>query len=131
VTGSAFSDAWFLEAVGWSEAGVTLVELISTADYIDHAILTRDEIEGAVDRLRPAGLLRVDEGRFVLTEAGQSLRRAHERLGVLARIGRLAADPALAPPAAHATSARRWRLPEAEYRRALTKYQSGFPADDA
>ena len=56
-------------------AGTSLRDLIATADYINHAIPTDEEIEGGINRLARAGLVTVEEGYFHLTPAGRLLLR--------------------------------------------------------
>ena len=70
------SDAWVFISINPSEAGTTLEFLIATADWINHAIPTQNEIEGAVNRLAQAGLLRVEADKFFLTEPGHEIQRS-------------------------------------------------------
>jgi hypothetical protein len=70
------SDAWIFISLNPSETGTTLESLIATADWINHAILTQAEIEGAVNRLTQAGLLHVEADKFLLTERGHEIHRS-------------------------------------------------------
>jgi len=67
------SDAWIFISMAFyqGEAGTSLRDLIATADYINHAIPTDDEIEAAINRLSSAGLVTVQDDHFYLTAAGR------------------------------------------------------------
>ncbi|HEX2696171.1 MAG TPA: hypothetical protein VHM28_00590 [Anaerolineales bacterium] len=66
------SDAWIFLSI-MNTKGVDLRTVIATADYINHAIPTKEEIEGAVNRLAAAGLIGVEGGLFKLTPSGSRL----------------------------------------------------------
>jgi hypothetical protein len=70
-----WSDAWLLLAVGCRLGAepVSLPELIATADGIQHAVPTFDEVDGALARLTAAGLVTVHERAIRLTAAGKDL----------------------------------------------------------
>ncbi len=70
-----WSDAWVLAATTDSRRGCSLSELIGVADGINHAIPTRDELAAAIGALRAAGLLKVEDDRFVLTPDGKALKK--------------------------------------------------------
>ena len=67
-----WSDAWVLLAVGCrlSLDEISLRELIATADGIQHAVLTFDELDGGLTRLSSTGLLAVSDAGVGLTPAG-------------------------------------------------------------
>jgi hypothetical protein len=73
-----WSDAWVLTAIMAvdKEAGSTLTEIVAAADMINHAIVLESEIEPAVRKLSGAGLIRVRQGRFFLTEPGREMTAA-------------------------------------------------------
>jgi hypothetical protein len=79
----AWSDAWIYTAIRISDRGegVTLSDLMTAADVVNHAYPTDAEITQAVRRLIGAGLVDVRDGRFQLTAAGASLNP--RRLGGL------------------------------------------------
>ncbi len=54
-----WSDAWILLATVYSARGqpAVLPEVIAAADYIQHAIVTYEEMEGALARLTAGGLI--------------------------------------------------------------------------
>lgn len=51
----------------------TLDELYAAADHINCAIPTHEEIQGGINRLASAGLVRVEEGRFTLSDLGRQM----------------------------------------------------------
>lgn len=53
------SDAWLLEAIKFSEGnnGATLRDIIATADYINHAIMTYSEFDSGTKKLLTCGLI--------------------------------------------------------------------------
>src|SRR5690349_682583 len=78
------SDAWILTSMAFHQrrAGTSLRDLIATAEYINHAIPSEDEIEGAINRLASAGLVTVEEDYFYVTRAGRDALRQFHRKGV-------------------------------------------------
>ena len=78
-----WSDAWLLLAVGMvsKSEGAVLRDIIGAADAIQHAIVTRDELNGAIGRLARTGILRFQDGRLWLTGKGRRLLTAAERVG--------------------------------------------------
>lgn len=76
------SDAWIFLSLSKVEEGTTLEALLAKADWINHAILTAEEIEGAVNRLSAAGLVKFEGQIFFLTESGRALyKEFHDRKG--------------------------------------------------
>ena len=78
-----WSDVWVLQAViaATSQASpFSLDTLIATADAINHAVLTREELNGALARLSRAGYITASAaGSVELTPAGRTLARAVAR----------------------------------------------------
>jgi hypothetical protein len=122
-----FSDAWFLESLGWTSreegTGAMLVDVISAADYINHAVLTREEIEGAVNRLRSAGLLEVTGERFLLTAAGTERRERADDPSVYKRMRQLEQQ---LQRLVIESSAEAWRLSETAYAAIVAAYLAKF-----
>ncbi len=58
------TDAWILWSVAADATGSTLTDIIARADYVNHAIPNREEVESAVSKGLQVGLLLTD-GRFV------------------------------------------------------------------
>jgi len=55
-----YSDAWLLEAIKLAETGdkgATLTDIIQTADYINHAIMTNSEFTTGTRKLKNLGLI--------------------------------------------------------------------------
>ncbi len=73
------SDAWILLALVLNHAkgGATLPEIIAVANFINHAIPTRDELEGALNRLLAANYIAVHGKRFDVT---QPVMAAYDRV---------------------------------------------------
>lgn len=65
-----WSDVWLLQSimVGGGKAGVTLFNIISVGDAINHAIFGDDELESGFSRLTVGGLIVEREGKFFPTE---------------------------------------------------------------
>jgi hypothetical protein len=80
----ASSDAWLLHAVllAAKEGEAALDEVVGTADMIQHAMLTFDEIDGGVARLSRAGLLAIKDKRFQLSPAAAALGRRLAKLSL-------------------------------------------------
>ena len=65
-----WSDAWVLLASIYTgrEKPASLEEVIAAADFINHAIVTFEEMEGALARLTADDFLHFSEGRLLPTE---------------------------------------------------------------
>jgi hypothetical protein len=119
-------DAWVFAAIASAdpaEVGATLAEVIGAADGINHAILTKDEIELAVRHLLGAGLIEVDgtADRFWLAEAGQQLRGRWR--------GGLFSWMEVFPPALRRLGPPRpteWSLPPGAYEQATQAYHAAM-----
>ncbi len=114
------SDAWVLAAVrvtGTEEIPARLVDVIIAVDAVNHLVLSRREIEHAVSRLVPAGLIEVDTRGFAVTwygrrivalARGEAPRRMAALLGLIGQID-VPGEP--------------WMLDEGEYQRACLEYR--------
>ena len=124
--GNSSSDAWFLAAA--QSAGhrrASLADIIGQGDYINHAIFTVKEIEHAVRRLVPGGLLGVEApDAFRVTSAGQALvRQATRGLRVWPPvIDRLTTAIDAALPSQSAGLVAGWTLDAGLYERACVRY---------
>ena len=76
-------DAWILLALLYNraKAGSPLVDIIATADAIEHAIPTRAELHGALNRLLAGRLIELDKNRFTVTEGARQLFSTVEACG--------------------------------------------------
>jgi hypothetical protein len=114
------SDAWVLAAVrvtGTEDVPARLVDVIIAADAVNHLVLARREIEHAVARLVPAGLIAVDSRGFAVTWYGRrvvAMARgpAPERMAAL--LGLVGSID---------VSGERWMLDENEYQNACLEYR--------
>lgn len=83
------SDAWVLLsiAMGDSGGGASLRDIIAAGDYINHAILITQELQGGLSRLSQAKYIHETSGRFSIAGAAQEfwtdLGRKHKRRAVL------------------------------------------------
>jgi len=69
-----FTDAWVFAAIAVYDRPCSLVELIGSADWINHAVLLQDELESALGKLAASELVRVyEDWTFEVTDDGASL----------------------------------------------------------
>ena len=86
-----WSDAWILLSVIYATqraSPATLTDIIAAADYINHAILTRGELETGFAHLVDGGYVTCEGHGFSITEAVKSFWSAtgsHERTASGAR----------------------------------------------
>jgi hypothetical protein len=64
-----WSDAWLFQAIALAarERRATLAEVIASADAVNHALPTSDELHGGLSRLTAGGFVHEIEDRFALT----------------------------------------------------------------
>src|SRR5260370_38222656 len=77
------SDAWLLATVFWAHRAmsrVTLDEIVSYGDALNHCIFNFDEIAGGLSRLSAADVLREDNGAITPTDAAATLYQEFNRL---------------------------------------------------
>ena len=107
--------------------GVRLTDIISTADFLNRTIPSRQEVEAAVRRLTAAGLIAVADGWFRITPSGRQLWRTRPHGGLGAAVeavqGVLNRQPVPA--------ATDWTLTEAEHSAAVQEYNGRFTAPPA
>lgn len=131
------SDAWLLLAILYSEGaaenGASLSSIISTADYINHAILTYDELRDGLLRLQANACIAEQAGQYRATESMRAIYRGFARPGrpvwkdLAAVESYLAARPAEMPTADFAAP----RLERAAYDAALNAYRQRSTAAQA
>jgi hypothetical protein len=70
------SDAWVVLSILYSEnetkSGASLSAIISTADYINHAILLYEELNDSLARLQATGHIKEHDGKYRATERARS-----------------------------------------------------------
>jgi hypothetical protein len=72
--GWEFTDAWVFAAIAVYDRRCTLLELIGSADWINHTVLLQSEVEGALGKLAASDLVRVyEDWTFELTDDGASV----------------------------------------------------------
>ena len=76
-----WSDAWLLQAILYAsrEGPAPLPMVIGAADFINHAILTCEELSGGLARLSLEGLVAVSPAGFGTACSGRALRFLHAR----------------------------------------------------
>ena len=125
-------DAWVLSAILHADRGrgASLRDIIASADYLNHAILTFEEMGGALSRLAPGGHADLKDG---LVHPSRAARSFYRRIGqpgsnmhnVLQRIrdylgARALPGPMGKGPGRSASAGR--PLDRAEFDRAVTTY---------
>jgi hypothetical protein len=98
------SDTWILLALWWAsrEQAAGLQEILYSADGINKAIPTAEELDGALNRLLAAGLISLKGGRFQLTDLAHTTiaKVSKKRQGILdlwENVARLLACPCCGP----------------------------------
>src|SRR5687767_3906189 len=78
-----WSDAWLLLAFGLaaSDGPAPIPSMLPLADGIQHAVPTKDEVNGALGRLTRAGYVECANGYVAITAAGKGLLRQAELAG--------------------------------------------------
>jgi hypothetical protein len=80
VAGWQPADAWVLASIGVFQRPCSLTEVVAAGDWMNHAVLTEPEVEGALTRLVGSGLVRVyEDWTLELTDEGASLFSAEVR----------------------------------------------------
>jgi hypothetical protein len=79
------ADVWLLLSLQYAAPGSLdgevehrLRYVISTADLMNHAVPTQEEMDDATRRLTAGGLIRVDSDLLALTRQGRDLLRANQ-----------------------------------------------------
>ena len=117
--GWVFADTWVLASIGVYQRRCTLLELVAAGDWMNHAILTTQELDSALGKLVGSGLVRVfDDWTFELTDEGTTLFSGEVR-SIEKQLDLIAAElatrvPELAPV----------RLPDGMADRAVADYRS-------
>ena len=75
-----------MKAYSWifltvTEQPTSLQDIVGVADFINHAIPTQNELQVSLGWLQAQGLIKKEEGNYLLTEAGVTLRKSvsHKR----------------------------------------------------
>ncbi|MDG4771888.1 hypothetical protein [Solwaraspora sp. WMMD792] len=134
--GWAWSDAWiFVSTVIAGKVGrhrrsplsrrpegVRLVDVLTTAEHLNQAIPTREEIETGVRRLLGAGLVSVSDGWFQVTEAGEQLWRDRPRSGLTTTVDSVHG----VLDQRYTTAEAEWQLDDQDHAAAMLEYTGRF-----
>lgn len=129
-----FEDAWLLLALLYIEGNepTTLENVILVMDFINHAIPKPAELHGAINRLRSAGLIKIQRKRFAASQKATALFKKVEAgcpkhvLRQLEGLGRILTCPCCGVK----LKAVRWKpFDEQDYLKSLANYmQVGQPS---
>jgi hypothetical protein len=98
--------------------GASLADVLAAADFLHHAVPTRDELEFSVRRLAGAGLLRIEDDLVEVAPAGEQLWRTRPFSGLSSAVMTLQAQ--LNRASAPGDCA--WTLDEQTYATAVREY---------
>jgi len=76
-------DAWIfasLRGAGDDAGTIDFAKLVATADALNHAIVTAEEVRGALAKLYVAGLVEMADGRVTVTPLATTL---HEKIAAM------------------------------------------------
>lgn len=123
-----WEDGWVLTSVlvAHRSEHPDLAGVISTADYINRLIVSRTQIETAVNRLRASALVDPDDPLVPLAPAEALWQRARNAEGFVVSIQRLVG--LMNNESIAATDVRPWSLGPAEYASAVTLYRQRMAA---
>ncbi|OGS22173.1 MAG: hypothetical protein A2252_04185 [Elusimicrobia bacterium RIFOXYA2_FULL_39_19] len=81
----SLSDAWLLLSIMLSvkEETVSLKNVIAAGDFIQHAIITRDEINSGICKLQSDGFIGYKNKIFVLTQKTKDAFKLNKRSKIL------------------------------------------------
>lgn len=134
--GWAWSDAWIFVSLviagkvgrhrrspdSRRPEGVRLVDVLATAEHLNQAIPTREEIETGVRRLVGADLVSVRDGWFQVTAAGERLWRDRPRSGLTTTVDSVHGVLNRRYPATDGD----WRLDDQDHAAAMVEYTGRF-----
>jgi formylglycine-generating enzyme required for sulfatase activity len=99
--------------------GASLADVLAAADFLHHAVPTRDELEFSVRRLAGAGLLRVEDDLVEVAAAGEQLWRTRPFSGLSSAVMTMQAQLNRASGPGESE----WTLDEPTYATALREYR--------
>lgn len=73
------TDCWVLFSIGFGKKGSTLKRIISSCDILNHAIVTKDELETSLNKLYQNDYIGFDEDKFYATKKAKSFYRKNKR----------------------------------------------------
>ena len=129
---SAYSNAWVFTAIGGTkpEHGerLSLPEFLDGADYFNHAVISKDELEHGVRDLVSAGLISVAGQSFALTDAGRETWKSVWRKYEARRFGNhlIAVAEKRLQNLACAADGGDWSLTQQDFDSAVATYRTNF-----
>jgi formylglycine-generating enzyme required for sulfatase activity len=99
--------------------GASFADVLAAADFLHHAVPTRDELEFSMRRLAGAGLLRVEDDLVEVAAAGEQLWRTRPFSGLSSAVMTLQAQLNRASEPGDSE----WTLDEQTYTTALREYR--------
>jgi hypothetical protein len=127
-----WSDAWLLLATSATRkpTSASLAATVVAGDAINHAVFTREELSGAINRLGRAGYLSfVEPNELIITSSGAALLREvmtaaagwHDRQARLEQLLNIH-DKTPLPDPRKANDGEEWSLAQSEYDSAIRHY---------
>jgi hypothetical protein len=98
--------------------GASLADVLAAADFLNHSVPSRQELEESVRRLAGAGLLTVEDDLVEVAPAGEQLWRTRPFSGLSSAVVTLQTQLNRASEPGDAD----WRLDEATYNTAVREY---------
>lgn len=99
--------------------GASFADVLAAADFLHHAVPTRDELEFSLRRLSGAGLIRVEDDLVEIAATGEQLWRTRPFSGLSSAVMTLQAQ--LNRASSPGTS--EWALDDQTYATALREYR--------
>ena len=127
------TDTWILvallQATRPSEVA-TVAQLIASADAVNHAVITRDELENGLSRLVPAGLVEMQANTFApaarVREFWETTQGVSSLYSSWAKLGTFIGAPSLQTSPAPITATEEY-VSVAGYREAISSYAIAIP----
>lgn len=98
--------------------GATLADLLAAADFLNHSVPSRDELQESVRRLAGAGLITVDDDFVEVAPAGEQLWRTRPFSGLSSAVVTLQTQLNRASTPGYTE----WQLDERTYAAAVREY---------
>jgi hypothetical protein len=73
------TDCWVLFSIGFGNNGSTLKQIISAGDMLNHAIISKNELEIGLNKLFQNDYIIFDEDRFYTTEKAKIFYKKNKR----------------------------------------------------
>ncbi len=120
------TDCWVLFSIGFSKRGSTLKNIIRTGDYLNRAILTREELETSLNKLLHNNYIDVSEDRFFVTDKALAFYSQYKKTSEGCIIEWLRLSEILKHQPAKPDEIHIINLTKEEYKKALNEYKTGL-----